>query len=330
MLAVKNITFAYEETEVVKNFSFEVKRGAYLAVVGESGCGKSTLLELIYGLLAPKAGEIYWGETRLLGPDFHLVPGEPFAKYLSQDFDLMPFTTVAENIGKFLPNRYPKAKKERIQELLEVVDMQPFSEVKVKKLSGGQKQRVALARVLAKEPELLLLDEPFSHIDNFRKHPLRRRLFRYLKERKITCLVATHDTTDALSFADRILVMKSGKLVVDQAPQELYQQPKSRYIASFFDEVNERALSEFVPSDTSGKNVLLYPNELKVVDKSPVKVEVLTSYFKQGFFLVEALWNETPILFTHPASLEVGQIVCLEVAEALLQTRVVRQPSLLL
>ena len=117
--------------------------------------------------------------------------------------------------------------------------------------------------------------------------------------------------------------MKSGKLVVDQAPQELYQQPKSRYIASFFDEVNERALSEFVPSDNSGKNVLLYPNELKVVDNSPVKVEVLTSYFKQGFFLVEALWNETPILFTHPASLEVGQIVCLEVAEALLQTRAV-------
>ncbi len=124
-------------------------------------------------------------------------------KYMSQGFDLMGVTTVAENISEYLSVFYPKELKERTEELLDIIEMKRFAKTKVKHLSIGQQQRVALARALAQKPEVLLLDEPFSHIDNFRKNSLRRNLFNYLKEEKITCLTATHDHNDILPFADQ-------------------------------------------------------------------------------------------------------------------------------
>ena len=124
----------------------------------------------------------------------------------------MPFISVSENIQKFLSRFYPEESKKRTEELLEVIEMSAFAKTKVKNLSGGQKQRVAIARALAKEPELLLLDEPFGQIDNFKKNSLRRNLFRYLKEKNISCIVATHDKNDALSFADKLIIIKNNKM----------------------------------------------------------------------------------------------------------------------
>ena len=164
-----------------------------MAIIGESGCGKSTLLKLIYGLYDCDKGVLSWKSEPILGPKFHLIPGMPYMKYLAQDFDLMPFISVAENVGKYLSNFFPEEKQARIAELLEIVEMTNYANTKAKFLSGGQMQRVALAKVLALEPEVLLLDEPFSHIDNFRKNSLRRKLFAYLKQKNITCIVATHD-----------------------------------------------------------------------------------------------------------------------------------------
>ncbi|MET0760607.1 MAG: ATP-binding cassette domain-containing protein, partial [Flavobacterium sp.] len=148
MLQVQNISFGYTEKTVIQNINFTVNKGQNIAVIGESGCGKSTLLKLIYGLYDLDEGHVFWNETEVLGPKFHLVPGMPFIKYLSQDFDLMPYITVEENVGKFLSNTNPELKKQRIQELLEIVEMTEYANVKAKFLSGGQQQRVALARVL--------------------------------------------------------------------------------------------------------------------------------------------------------------------------------------
>ena len=186
MLQVQNITFGYDDKSVIKQIDFTINKGQNIAIIGESGCGKSTLLKLIYGLYDLDEGQIFWGETEVLGIKFNLVPGMSFMKYLSQDFDLMPYITVAENVGKYLSNVNLEKKQQRIQELLEIVEMSEFANVKAKFLSGGQQQRVALARVLALEPEVLLLDEPFSQIDNFRKNALRRNLFAYLKSREMT------------------------------------------------------------------------------------------------------------------------------------------------
>jgi ABC-type Fe3+/spermidine/putrescine transport system ATPase subunit len=305
LLRVDNISFTYTTKEVLKNISFKANRGDYIAIVGESGCGKSTLLEIIYGLLHIEKGAVFWNNEKLLGPNYYLIPGEKNMKYLPQDFDLMPYTTVEENIGKNL-SYLDKNRQQRIQELLEVVDMSEFLKIKVKNLSGGQKQRVAIAKVLAKEPEVLLLDEPFSHIDNFRKNHLRRSLFKYLKSKNILCLVATHDTTDALSFADEIVVIKDGGIEAQGIPEKIYNNPKNAYVASFFNEINEIP-SHLLGLKSSNKTILKYPNQIKLVEKSNLIVTVIHSYFKGGYYLIEADFNGERIFFENNVKLELGE-----------------------
>ena len=311
MLKVANISFGYTSKEVLKNISFIANKGDYIAVVGESGCGKSTLLEIIYGLLHIEKGTVFWNDEKLLGPNFYLIPGEDFMKYLPQDFDLMPYITVEENIGKNISSLDPN-KLNRIKELLEVVDMSNFLKTKVKNLSGGQKQRVAIAKVLANEPEVLLLDEPFSHIDNFRKNHLRRSIFKYLKSKNILCIVATHDTTDALSFADEILVIKDGVLLAKNTPEILYTHPKSAYIASFFNEINEIPLHILDTEKKSKETVLLYPNQFKIVENSKLKATIVTSYFKGNYYLIEADLKGEIIFFEHFKKLQIGSEIYLK------------------
>ena len=304
MLKVENISFSYQEKPILNSISFELEKGENLAVIGESGCGKSTLLKLIYGLYDLDEGHILWNGTAVFGPKYNLIPGMDFVKYLAQDFDLMPFITVSENVGKYLSNIYPQRKKERITELLEIVEMTDYATVKAKNLSGGQMQRVALARVLALEPKIVLLDEPFSHIDNFRKNSLRRKLFSYLKEKQITTIFATHDSSDVLSFADSVLVLKDGKIIEDGKPKTIYDNPKNKYIASLFGDVNEIAID--------GKIALVYPHQLLVVEKSHLKVTVVNSFLVGSHYLIEANHNNSNIFFESENELSLGKEIYLK------------------
>ena len=289
MLTTKDIIFSYSNEITIQKSSFSLKKGSNLAIIGESGCGKSTLLKLIYGLYDLDEGQIFWNETEILGPKYNLIPGMDFIKYLAQDFDLMPFITVSENVGKYLSNIYPDKKWKRVLELLEIVEMNEFANVLAKNLSGGQMQRVAIARVLALEPEVLLLDEPFSHIDNFRKNSLRRRLFSYLKEKEITCIVATHDSTDVLSFADEVLVMKKGEIIEKGIPNLIYDNPNNGYVASLFGDVNELLID--------GKLQFVYPHQLKVIAQSNFKVTIINSYYRGSHYLIEAKYENGIIFF---------------------------------
>jgi len=312
MLSIRKVTFGYEtKKNILKNININIQKGEYVAILGESGCGKSTLLELIYGLMDIENGEITYQNKLLRGPKFNLIPGHSFMKYLAQDFNLMPYTTVAENVGEYLSNIYKDYKRARVYELLEVVDMVQFADIKVKNLSGGQKQRVAIAKVLAKEPEILLLDEPFSHIDNFRKNNLRRKLFSYLKQQNITCVVATHDSTDALSFADNVYIIKDTKIIRQGKPIEVYQNPKTKYVASFFNEVTEVSAQLFgIEQDL---NLLLYPEQIKIVEKSNHIAKVLNSYFKGSFYLIELNYKNKTLLLTHSKEIEKGKKVYLNI-----------------
>jgi ABC-type Fe3+/spermidine/putrescine transport system ATPase subunit len=272
--------------------------------MGESGCGKSTLLKAIYGLLDLNEGMLFWNDFQILGPAYYLVPGMDFFKYVAQDFDLMPFTSVSENIKKFLSRFYPEEAQRRTTELLEVIEMTSFANEKVKNLSGGQKQRVAIARALAKEPELLLLDEPFSQIDNFKKNSLRRNLFTYLKKKNIACIVATHDGSDALSFADKMIVIKNNQVISEDTPENLYKNPKEKYIASLFDDVNEIIVHR--------EQVLLYPHQIKIVQNSNEKALVKNSYFRGDYWLIEAEYNNQLIFLKHASILNTEEIVSLK------------------
>jgi len=313
MLSLQNLSFSYDNIQVLKNINFDIPKGQNVAIIGESGCGKSTLLKLIYGQYDLNEGTISYGNQPILGPKFNLIPGEDYIKYLAQDFDLMPFITVAENIGKFLSNIYKDKKAARVNELLDMVEMSEFANVKAKFLSGGQQQRVALARVLALEPEILLLDEPFSQIDTFRKNKLRRNLFRYLKTKQITCIMATHDSTDILSFADEAIVMRNGEILQKAAPKTIYEHPDNFYIASLFDEVNE--IPEYLLDNTSksNKKLLLYPSQLQLSAKTQLKLTVADSFFRGENWLIEGISDEgITVFFENPKTLLVHSTIFVE------------------
>lgn len=302
MLQVKQVTFGYSKHSVLKEISFEVGTGKHLAIIGESGSGKSTLLKLIYGEHDLKKGHIFWKEKEILGPKYNLVIGYDFMKYVTQEFDLMPFTSVEENIGKHLSNFFPKLKQKRIKELIHVVELEDYAKTKVKQLSGGQKQRVALARALAKEPEILLLDEPFSHIDNFKKQSLRRNVFNYLKENNIACVVATHDKHDVLGFADEMIVLHDKKIMAKDTVQNLYKNPKTPLVAAFFDEFNE--------IEPYG---IVYAHQLKLVKQSDLKAIVKASYFNGNSWLIEAEYKSKHIFIEALSDVKWGATICFEV-----------------
>lgn len=300
MLHLKNLSFSYKKTPVLKNISFNAKQGENIAIIGESGSGKSTLLKVIRGEYDLNKGQVFWNNTKILGPKHNLVIGYDFMKYVAQEFELEPFISVAENIGQHLSNFYKEEKKERTAELVALVDLTAFANTKVKTLSGGQKQRVALARALAKEPEIILLDEPFSHIDNFQKQSLRKNVFKYLKEKNITCIVATHDKEDVLGFADKMIVLNNNTIAVNDSPENLYKAPKTPLIASFFGEFNV----------INGE--IIFANQLQVVEKSNFKATVKTSYFKGSYYLIEGNMDGDLVYFENELPLKTNLIVNLE------------------
>jgi len=308
MLVVNNISFSYPDNKrTLENISFSLSPGEHLSIMGESGCGKSTLLKIIYGLLDLNKGDIFWKDQQVLGPAFHLVPGMDFFKYVPQDFDLMPFITVAENISKYLSRFFPEEAQRRTEELLEVIEMKEYANSKVKNLSGGQQQRVAIAKSLAREPELLLLDEPFSQIDNFKKNSLRRKLFHYLKEKNIACIVATHDGSDALSFSDQLIVIKDHTILSQGNPIEIYKELTHKYVASLFDDVNELILD--------GNKRLVYPHQIQIIENSEIEAIVRNNYFKGFYWLIEVELENESYFLSHTNSIQLDTKVYLNITE---------------
>lgn len=314
MLHVDHVSFRYKKTLILEDISLSIPKGEHVSIIGESGCGKSTLLKIIYGLLHKEAGEVYWNETQVLGPNYNLVPGEPFMKYLSQDLDLMPFTRVEENVSEFLSVFEPEKLKERTQELLEMIEMTDFAKVKVKYLSGGQQQRVALARVLAHQPEILLLDEPFGHIDNFRKNSLRRNLFGYLKKKGVTVVTATHDHNDMLPFADTVVVLKDRKIIAKDTPKNLYEHPNDLYIASLFGEANKIPINIVKSYGDAERRIIVYAHEFKVSEKSGLEVLVKQSFYKGGYYMIEGIYENHNIYFNHSTAIAPDKKVFLNIS----------------
>lgn len=315
MLKVEIDSFSYSEKTILKDVAFTLKPGEHLSVLGESGCGKSTLLHLVYGLLHLEKGSISYNEKKLLGSTKALIPGESFMKLVAQEFNIMPFTTVAENLGSHLSGLEEVKDAKRIDELLKVVEMEVFKNTLVKNLSGGQKQRVALAKALAKEPEILLLDEPFSNIDTFRKNKLQREIFSYLKENKISCITATHDSEEALAFSDHILMLKDGTVEMSGTPQFIYNNVSTEYQAGFFGEANLLPKKIFSAVATSEK-IIVFPHELKISEEeTKLRVSIIKSYFKGDHYLIKAIWEEQTIFFKNDCPLSPETVLNLKLCK---------------
>lgn len=315
MLKVEIDSFSYSEKTILKKINFTLKPGEHLSILGESGCGKSTLLHLVYGLLHLENGAIFYNEKKLLGPTKTLIPGEPFMKLVAQEFNIMPFTTVAENLGSHLSRLDEEKDEKRIDELLEVVEMEAFKNTLVKNLSGGQKQRVALAKALANEPEILLLDEPFSNIDVFRKNKLQRKIFNYLKENNISCITATHDSDEALAFSDTILMLQNGTEELFGTPEFIYKNVATEYQSGFFGEANLLPKNLFSFEETSGETVV-FPHQLAISeDKTTFDVTVKNCYFKGTHFLIEADFNGKIVFFNNRFPLNKDETYWLKFSE---------------
>lgn len=288
LLEINNLHFSHtQEKPLFQNLNLRFEEGKIIALAGESGCGKSTLLSLIYGLLDWESGEIIFNGTRLLGPKGNLVPGEAEMKFVAQNFDLMPYATVAENVGKFISNINLAQKKETVIELLEVVGLQEFAHVLPKYLSGGQQQRVAIARALSVLPKLLILDEPFSNLDFPRKIELRERLFRYVKQHKISLIISTHELQDVMPWLDEIVILQDGRLIQNDGPEETYKNPYNSYVAKLFGEVN--IFNETETVDFQLSKSFYYPKEIKITENG-LEAEVLESRFAGTHY-----WNKIKV-----------------------------------
>lgn len=285
LLEINQLHFSHSpEKKLFNNFHLKVDEGKIIALAGESGCGKSTLLNLIYGLLEWEKGEILFQGKSILGPKKNLVPGEDDMKLVAQNYDLMPYSTVAENVGKFISNINLEEKKDRVTELLGVVGLEDYADILPKYLSGGQQQRVSIARALSEMPKLLLLDEPFSNLDFSRKIELRERLFNYVQQKNISLIISTHEIQEVMPWLDQIIVLQEGRLIQNDHPRETYNNPYNQYVASLFGEVN--VLSEEEQKMLNLPKKFYYPNEI-TLSKNGQKAEVLESRFSGSYY-----WNK--------------------------------------
>lgn len=239
-LQVQNLSKSYRNgpAPAVRDVSFELPEGKLLSLVGESGSGKTTLLRLLAGLETPDGGTISLDGRLLSSPAAVVPPEQRGIGLVFQHHALFPHLTVEKNIGFGLRHLTRDERIAVITQLLALVGLTKFGARYPHELSGGERQRIALARALAPEPRLLLLDEPFSSLDARLRQTVRDDTRAILKERGATALFVTHDTGDALSIADRVVVLKHGQLQQDGAPPEVYHAPANAYVASFFGTCN--------------------------------------------------------------------------------------------
>ncbi len=240
LLSVENLTkrFAPEAAPVVQAASFAVDEGEIFALLGPSGCGKTTALRLIAGFERADRGTVTLNGRLLTGPEAHVPPEARGIGLVFQDYALFPHLSVLDNVA-FGLRALPKAKRRgRAREALELVGLGGLEQRPPHKLSGGQQQRVALARALAPRPGLLLLDEPFSNLDALLRQQTREEIRALLKDWGTTTVLVTHDQEEALSFADRVAVMRAGRLEQMGTPEDVYYQPRTLFVAQFLGRTN--------------------------------------------------------------------------------------------
>jgi iron(III) transport system ATP-binding protein len=282
-LDITALTKSYPKQAVLHGIDLHVAAGTLTAVLGPSGCGKTTLLRLIAGFDRPDAGVIRLGGDVVTSPGNWTPPHRRRVGYVAQEGALFPHLTVAANICFGLPWRARRTRV-RLDELLDLVGLdRALRDRHPHELSGGQQQRVALARALAPRPEIVLLDEPFSALDTALRDSTRRAITAALAATNTTTILVTHDQTEALSLADRVAVMRAGRLIQVAEPSELYRSPADLELAAFLgtavtlpaaiaDGLAETALGVVTvrrPYPPASNQVLIRPEQIVLTQPAP-------------------------------------------------------------
>jgi iron(III) transport system ATP-binding protein len=294
-LEITNISKYHDGKAIVDDISFSQKAFQKLAIAGETGSGKSSLLKMIAGLVQPDQGMIYFNDKHVLGPDFKLIPGHPDIAYLSQHFELRNSYRVEE-----LLSYANKLSDKMANAIFEVCMISHLVKRKTNQLSGGERQRIAIASLLIGSPKLLILDEPYSNLDLIHKNILKNVIREIGESLQITCLMVSHDPSDILSWADEIILMKSGKIVQHGVPEKVYRYPANAYAAGLLG--NYYTLSSTLSdafrkiSDVheTGKGIFVRPEYFKIVSENDgIKAFVKEKFFMAGFYELEIVIADT-------------------------------------
>jgi len=265
-----NVVKHFGAVGAANGVSFALRKGHLLALLGPSGCGKTTTLRLIAGFESADEGTIEIGGQIVAGGGLHRPPEKRRVGMVFQEYALFPHVNVWQNVDFGLEKREAAVRRKRVGEVLEMVGLSGLGERMPHELSGGQQQRVALARALAPEPDLILLDEPFSNLDAGLRVRVRAEVRSILKQAGATAIFVTHDQEEALSLTDEVAVMLAGRVCQIAPPQQLYHQPVSREVATFIGDAN------FIPGIASGRRVecVLGTLETQLPVEGPVDVLV--------------------------------------------------------
>ena len=245
-LRCHGVTKTFGKTRALNGFDLDVRRGQVMALLGPSGCGKTTALRIVAGLETPDGGTVEIGGRLVAGPGINTPPEKRRIGMVFQDFALFPHLNVAANVAYGLAKG---ASKDRVAQLLALVRLDGLGQRMPHELSGGQQQRVALARALASEPDLILLDEPFSNLDPAVREDVRSEVRQLLRKVGITAVIVTHDQEEALSLSGEVAVMIDGTVMQTGAPAEVYARPANRTVGEFIGAAN------VIPGTASGSEV---------------------------------------------------------------------------
>jgi len=301
-LRVDRVSVAYDGFTAVREASLDLESGDIACLLGPSGCGKTSLLRAIAGFEAITTGSISLNNSELSTPKHTLPTEQRQIGMVFQDFALFPHLTVGANIGFGLSRLEAQARNQKIEEMLRLVGLGDYIASYPHQLSGGQQQRVALARALAPNPEILLLDEPFSSLDSELRESLATEVRSLLKASGVTAVLVTHDQHEAFAVADHIALMKDGVVVQAGTPQSLYQRPDAPFVAEFIGKgsvINvtvaangalSHELGQLEPAAMLGgsggaMSILLRPHEVVISTDSALRLPVTSRAFLGTHFL---------------------------------------------
>lgn len=236
IVALRRVSKFFDDVPAVNKLTFEVYQGQFLAILGPSGCGKTTTLRLLAGFETPDEGEIDINGRVVSSPTVFVPPEKRKIGMVFQSYALFPHLNVAKNVAYGLPRGFGRNKQ--VEAALKMVQLEHLGQRMPHELSGGQQQRIALARALAPEPALILLDEPFSNLDAGLRHKVRQEMRQILRQADMTAVFVTHDQEEALSLCDKIAVMLDGSIEQVDNPYDVYEQPANKAVAKFIGEAN--------------------------------------------------------------------------------------------
>ena len=279
----------------VTNINLQIEKGEIVSIIGESGSGKSTLLNLIYGTLKPQSGQVLFNGAKVLGPDEKLIAGHDQMKMVTQQLSLNLYAKVYDNIAGLLSNINLDEKRELTQQTMEFLRINHLADKRIVDLSGGEQQRVALARAIITEPKVLLLGEPFSQVDAILKKQLREDVQRLSKYLNITVILVSHEPTDGLSIADKMVILKDGNIIRQGKPKDIYADPKQAYVAKLLGKANILTNLNLLPN-TKGTFAVYPQNIILNRQKNGYSAKVKNVYFCGNLEEIEIIYQGTKIL----------------------------------